>query len=99
MNKIGPMNVLLVATYEQGHQPFGLASPAAWLRADGHKVACLDISRDALDEAAIRAADLIAIHIPMHTATRLAIELIAPLREMNSRAHLCFYGLYASGKR
>ena len=89
------MNILLIATYEQGHQPFGLASPAAWLRSAGAKVACLDISRDALDEAAVGAADLIAIHVPMHTATRLAVELIAPIRATNARAHLCFYGLYA----
>jgi len=93
--QIFPMNILLIATYEQGHQPFGLASPAAWLRSAGAKVACLDISRDALDEAAVGAADLIAIHVPMHTATRLAVELIAPIRATNARAHLCFYGLYA----
>jgi len=89
------MNVLLIATYEQGHQPFGLASPAAWLRAVGAKVACLDISRDPLNEIAIKEANLIAIHVPMHTATRLAIELIAPIRAINPQAHLCFYGLYA----
>jgi radical SAM superfamily enzyme YgiQ (UPF0313 family) len=89
------MNVLLIATYEQGHQPFGLASPAAWLRIEGFRVTCLDISRDPLNEIAIREADLIAIHVPMHTATRLAIELIPPIRAINPRAHLCFYGLYA----
>ncbi len=89
------MNAVLIATYEQGHQPFGLASPAAWLRATGANVTCLDISRDALNEPAIRAADLIAFHVPMHTATRLAIELIAPIRALNPQAHLCFYGLYA----
>lgn len=89
------MNILLIATYEQGHQPFGLASPAAWLRAANAKVTCLDISRDPLNEIAIRNADLIAIHVPMHTATRLAIELIAPIRAINPQAHLCFYGLYA----
>ncbi|MCD6031138.1 MAG: hypothetical protein K0S78_3312, partial [Thermomicrobiales bacterium] len=26
------MNVVLISTYELGRQPFGLASPAAWLR-------------------------------------------------------------------
>jgi radical SAM superfamily enzyme YgiQ (UPF0313 family) len=31
----------------------------------------------------------------MHTATRLAAGLVPKVREMNSRAHLCFYGLYA----
>ena len=89
------MKIVLISTYELGRQPFGLASPAAWLRARGHEVACLDLSREALDEAAIRAADLIAFYVPMHTATRLAAGLIAPVHGMNPRAHICFYGLYA----
>jgi radical SAM superfamily enzyme YgiQ (UPF0313 family) len=89
------MRVLLIATYELGRQPFGLASPAAWLRAREADVTCVDISREALREEAIREADLIAFHVPMHTATRLAIELVGVVRELNSRAHLCFYGLYA----
>jgi radical SAM superfamily enzyme YgiQ (UPF0313 family) len=89
------MKIVLISTYELGRQPFGLASPAAWLRARGHEVACLDLSREALDEAAIRTADLIAFYVPMHTATRLGAELIAPVREMNPHAHICFYGLYA----
>jgi radical SAM superfamily enzyme YgiQ (UPF0313 family) len=89
------MNLVLISTYELGRQPFGLASPAAWLRARGHSIACLDLSREALNEAAIRAADLVAFYVPMHTATRLAAGLIAPVRSMNLRAHICFYGLYA----
>jgi len=47
------------------------------------------------DESAIRDAALIATYLPMHTATRLAAQLIPSLRELNSRAHLCCYGLYA----
>jgi len=89
------MNIALISTYELGRQPFGLASPAAWLRARGHNVTCLDLSRESLDEAAVRAAELIAFYVPMHTATRLAAGLIAQVREMNPRAHICFYGLYA----
>src|ERR1700732_4375320 len=89
------MKIVLISTYELGRQPFGLASPAAWLRARGHEVACLDLSREALNDAAIRAADLIAFYVPMHTATRLAAGLIAPVRGMNPHAHICFYGLYA----
>jgi radical SAM superfamily enzyme YgiQ (UPF0313 family) len=89
------MNILLISTYELGRQPFGLASPAAWLRARAHEVACLDLTRQALDDEAILAADLICFYVPMHTATRLAAGLIPKIREWNSRAHLCFYGLYA----
>lgn len=89
------MNVVLISTYELGRQPFGLASPAAWLRRLGAQVTCLDLSREALSEAAVRAAELIALYVPMHTATRLAVALLPAIRELNLRAHLCFYGLYA----
>ena len=89
------MNIVLISTYELGRQPFGLASPAAWLRKRGHAVVCLDLSRQSLDEAAARAAGLIAIYLPMHTATRLAAKLLPQLRELNPHAHLCCYGLYA----
>lgn len=89
------MKVVLISTYELGHQPFGLASPAAWLRRTGAEVTCLDLSRQNLQEAAVRAADVVAFYVPMHTATRLAIALIEPVRRLNPRAHLCFYGLYA----
>lgn len=89
------MKIVLISTYELGRQPFGLASPAAWLRKRGHEVLCLDLSRQALDEAALRDAQLIAFYLPMHTATRLALQLIEPLRRLNSTAHFCAYGLYA----
>src|SRR5271169_6427796 len=89
------MNILLISTYELGRQPFGLASPAAWLRARGHHVSCLDLTRETLDEEAILVADLISFYVPMHTATRLAAELVPRICELNARAHLCFYGLYA----
>ncbi|HXZ11391.1 MAG TPA: CUAEP/CCAEP-tail radical SAM protein [Candidatus Sulfotelmatobacter sp.] len=89
------MKVVLISTYELGRQPFGLASPAAWLRAAGADVTCFDTSRQPLSEASLEAADLIAFYVPMHTATRLAIALLPSVRRMNPRAHLCFYGLYA----
>ncbi len=89
------MNVVLISTYELGRQPFGLASPAAWLRQRGARVTCLDLSREAFREAPVRAADLVAFYVPMHTATRLAVQLIEPVRKLNPRTHLCFYGLYA----
>jgi radical SAM superfamily enzyme YgiQ (UPF0313 family) len=89
------MNIVLISTYELGRQPFGLVSPAAWLRSRGHGVTCFDLTRQTLEVGRIAAAEVIAIYLPMHTATRLAAQLIPELRKQNSRAHLCCYGLYA----
>ena len=89
------MNILLVSTYELGRQPFGLASPAAWLATDGHAVACVDLCVSPLQDDAVRRAELIALYLPMHTATRLAALAIPKIRAVNPKAHLCCYGLYA----
>ncbi len=89
------MKIVLISTYELGRQPFGLASPAAWLRLRGADVACFDLSREPLAETKVREADIVAFYVPMHTATRLAVALLPGIREMNPDAHLCFYGLYA----
>jgi len=89
------VTIVLISTYELGRQPFGLASPAAWLRKRGHSVTVLDLARRSLDDALIADARLIAIYLPMHTATRLAAQLIPRLRKLNPGAHLCCYGLYA----
>jgi len=89
------MRVVLISTYELGRQPFGLASPAAWLRAAGAGVTCVDLSRETLPEDAVKTADLVAFYVPMHTATRLAVAALPAVRGLNPGAHLCFYGLYA----
>ncbi len=89
------MKIVLISTYELGRQPFGLVSPAAWLRRRGHEVTCLDLTRQDLDALAVGSAELIAIYLPMHTATRLACKLIPSLRVQNPGAHICCYGLYA----
>ena len=54
------MRVLLVSTYDLGRQPFGLASPAAWLREAGVEVDCADTSREKLSDARIASAGLVA---------------------------------------
>jgi hypothetical protein len=89
------MKIALISTYELGRQPFGLVSPAAWLRGRGHAVTCLDLSRQELDVRAVGSAELIAIYLPMHTATRLACKLIPSLLAQNPGVHVCCYGLYA----
>src|SRR5438445_13493570 len=89
------MRVVLISTYEMGRQPFGLASPAAWLRQAGATVVCQDLSRSRLDQQEIAAADVVAFYVPMHTATRIAAHVVQHVKILNPRAHLCFYGLYA----
>ncbi|MFN8497814.1 MAG: CUAEP/CCAEP-tail radical SAM protein [Anaerolineae bacterium] len=90
------MRIVLVSTYEMGRQPFGLASPAAWLREAGFGVTCVDLSIEAFAEDTLRDADLIAFYVPMHTATRMAVRALADARHLNPHAHICFFGLYAA---
>jgi radical SAM superfamily enzyme YgiQ (UPF0313 family) len=78
-----------------GRQPFGLASPAAWLREAGADVVCVDLTREKLTAERIEAAEVVAFFLPMHTATRLAIPVMDRVRAANPRARLIAYGLYA----
>ena len=89
------MNVVLINCYELGRQPFALAQPAAWLKESGHQVHCLDLSLEQLDARALGDAELIAVYVGMHTATRIAIEAMPRIRELAPRAHVSIYGLYA----
>jgi hypothetical protein len=84
------VNLLLVSAYELGHQPLGVAGPAAVLRDRGHDVRIVDLAVQPWDPALDTWADRIAISTPMHTATRIAHQL-APLL---TRPIAC-YGLYA----
>ena len=86
---------MLIATYELGHQPFNIASAAAWLGEAGHAVACQDLSRSPLRVAEATAADLVCFHLPMHTATRLALRAAERIRAASPTVPLCFFGLYA----
>ncbi len=89
------MSVLLISTYEMGRQPFGLASPAAFLEEAGFDVACLDLSVQRLDRDAVERAALVAFYLPMHTAARIALDVLDKVVVWNPDAHVCLYGLYA----
>jgi radical SAM superfamily enzyme YgiQ (UPF0313 family) len=89
------METLLISTYDLGRQPFGLASAAAALRAADIEISLADLSRERLSADAVTRADAVAFFLPMHTATRLALPVIDRVRELNPRARLCAYGLYA----
>lgn len=87
--------VVLINPYELGRQPFALAQPAAWLKRDGFEVQCLDLSLQKLQADVLAHAQLVAIYVGMHTATRIALEAIPRIRQIAPEAHLCIYGLYA----
>jgi radical SAM superfamily enzyme YgiQ (UPF0313 family) len=89
------VKVLLLSTYELGHQPLHLASPLAFLAAAGIEARAIDLAVEPLDEQAVRDAAFVAIAVPMHTALRLGAEVGARVKALNPRAHLCYYGLYA----
>ena len=89
------MKVLLISTYELGRQPVHLASPAAALRQEGHEVVTVDIAVSEMREELVADTDLVAISVPMHTATRLAGELVSQIRLIRPDLPIAFYGLYA----
>ena len=93
------MRILLISTYELGHQPLQLAMPAAALLAAGHEVRCVDVAVDPLDVAAIDWADRVAFSVPMHTAMRLALRVAETIRARRPEVPRCFYGLYAQVSR
>jgi len=93
------MRVLLVSTYELGHQPLHLAAPAAALRAIGHDVRTLDTSVEPWSRAPVEWAEAVAFSVPMHTAMRLSLRAAASVRAARPELPICLYGLYATVSR
>lgn len=91
----GEGDVLLVSTYELGHQPQGIASPAAFLARAGFRPSTLDLAVEPFDEARVRRARLVAVSVPMHTALRLGLDAVARIRALNPGAVVAFHGTYA----
>jgi radical SAM superfamily enzyme YgiQ (UPF0313 family) len=89
------VKVVLISPYDLGRQPFALAEPAALLERAGFSVSCLDLSLERLEAIDWRDAALVAIHLGMHTATRIALEALPRIRAAAPGARLCAYGLYA----
>jgi hypothetical protein len=88
--------VLLVSTYELGHQPIHLAEPAAALLAQGVEVRCLDTSVEPFEPSAVSGFDGLAISVPMHTAMRLGLEVAEQARAERADLPLAFFGLYGT---
>jgi radical SAM superfamily enzyme YgiQ (UPF0313 family) len=88
--------ILLISCYELGHQPVGIASAAAFLERAGYRAASMDVSIEGFDPEQVRDVWFIGISVPMHTALRLGVRIAEAVRKINTGAHICFYGLYAT---
>jgi radical SAM superfamily enzyme YgiQ (UPF0313 family) len=93
------MRVLLISTYELGHQPLHVASPASALRRTGHEVRALDLGVDPWAPSEVMWAGALAFSVPMHTAMRLALRAAHAARALRPDVPICFYGLYAPVSR
>jgi len=89
------MKVLLISSYELGHQPFHAASGAAALRSAGHEVRVRDLAIDELAMSDIEWPEGVALAVPMHTAMKIALEAAGQITARRPEIPLCFFGLYA----
>lgn len=89
------MRLLLLSTYELGHQPLGIAGPASLLAAAGHVVRGRDLAVEPLAADDLDWADAVACSVPMHTALRLAAEALASIRAQRPGLPIALHGLYA----
>lgn len=97
--------ILLVSCYELGHQPLGIAWPAALLRQGergerrGESVETMDLAVEPFDDAKVARADTIYIHATMHTARRLGERAAERMRRINPRAAIEWIGYGWSRER
>ena len=94
-----PNEILIVSSYELGHQPLAAASALGFLDQAGYRPVAVDLAVESLEtfeqRDRWRRLRLIAISVPMHTALHVGVQAARRLRLVAPRAHICFYGLYA----
>ncbi|HET9754622.1 MAG TPA: CUAEP/CCAEP-tail radical SAM protein, partial [Myxococcales bacterium] len=89
-----PGEILVISCYELGRQPLAAAGALAALETAGFSPAAQDISVERLSDDALRAARLVLISVPMHTALQLGVRVAARARAAGAKA--AFFGLYAA---
>ncbi len=90
------MRILVVSTYESGHQPLHAATASTLLEDAGHDTVVLDLSVDPLDDVALQEVDAVAISVPMHTALRLAVDTVDRIQKVRPGLPIALFGLYAA---
>ena len=90
------MRTVLISTYELGRQPFGLASPAAWLQAGwGRRDLCRSVAAAVPTQTWLtRGSSPYTCRCTRRRASRLPV--IERVRRLNRGRRVCAaYGLYA----
>src|SRR2546430_2076914 len=87
---------LLISTFEGGFQPMTTASAATHFLDAGMDVTVLDTYVDGVREELFIDPDLVAISIPLFDALHPGIEVAQRVRKLNPRAHVTFFGPYAT---
>src|SRR5437763_776733 len=82
------------ACNEMGRQPVAAASALSALERAGFAPAVQDVSVEKLSDEALRAARLVLVSVPMHTALQLGVRVAARARAAGAKA--VFFGLYAA---
>ncbi len=90
------LKILLVSTFEGGFQPMTVASAVTPLLAAGFDVRVLDTYVDGICEELFTQPDLVAIAIPLFDALYPGIEIANRIRQLNPKAHITFFGQYAT---
>ena len=94
------MNVLTIATYQLGHQPFSCLSVCNILEQNGHDTKIFDFEkRDEYEQTLFNElnwADALLIAVPMHTGTRIALEIVTIVQNDLPNLPIGLFGLYAS---
>lgn len=88
--------VLLVSNFEGGFQPMTVASAITPLVKAGFDVSVLDTYVDGIQEEMFDEPHMVAISIPLFDALFAGIEIAALVRKRNPRAHITFFGQYAT---
>ncbi len=90
------IKVLLVSNFEGGYQPISVATACSALIDNGFNTSILDTYVDGIKEEVLEKADFVAISIPLFDALFPAIEIAKIVRKLNKKAHIAFFGQYAS---
>lgn len=91
--------ILVVGCYELGRQPVSVARALRAFEQAGIDAVAQDVSVGPLSLEQVRAAAMVFISVPMHTALQLGVRVAAKVREENPQARLAFFGLYAALNR